>query len=250
VKFDQPTPNSLFHSALEHHIGQMLPPTDDSIDPLRKLMDPTFFGDDDGMWHYEHSYIGSRIPAKLHKKQNEALANPAKHRFLFWGNQTGKTTVGAVDSSLLALGRHPTVSHLPNFRPPVTIWASALSWELWQNVLLPELLTWIPRSRIVDAPEPFVDSNKRHIIVRADNGKLSRITGKSADQGPSRYQSARLHQLWADEEHPEPIWNEIQPRLLRFGGRTLNTMTPLLGLTWVHSRIYEPYQRAQLKEVA
>jgi hypothetical protein len=27
-------------------------------------------------------------------------------------------------------------------------------------------------------------------------------------------------------------------------------MTPLLGLTWVHSRIYEPYQRAQLKEVA
>ena len=145
MNLEQPTPNKLLQGAIRANIGSLMPPEDTGIDPLRNIMDPSFLGDDEGMWHYEHSYVGTRLPAKLHAKQVEALYSPAKHRFLFWGNQTGKTTVGAIDSSLLALGRHPVMSHLPNFQPPVTIWASALSWELWQNVLLPELLTWIPR---------------------------------------------------------------------------------------------------------
>lgn len=168
----------------------------------------------------------------------EALADPATHRFLFWGNQVGKSTVGAVDVVLTALGRHPT----EHWQPPTTQWASALTWELWENILLPELLTWIPADRIIDAPEPYVHSTKRHIIVRADNGKHSRITGKAAEQGPAKYQSARIHKAWLDEEHPEAVWNEMMPRLLRFGGRTINTMTPLKGLTWVYHRVYTPWK--------
>ena len=31
----------------------------------------------------------------------------------------------------------------------------------------------------------------------------------------------------------------MQPRLLRYGGRTIATMTPILGLTWVYGEIYE-----------
>jgi phage terminase large subunit-like protein len=130
--------------------------------------------------------------------------------------------------------------------PPVVTWASALTWELWEKMLLPELLSWIPAWRILDAPPAFKHSTKRDIVVLADNGRESRITGKAAQQGAEAYQSARVDDVWLDEEHPEDVWDEMQPRLLRRGGRTLATMTPLKGFTWVHGRVYEPIRTGLL----
>jgi phage terminase large subunit-like protein len=209
-------------------------------DPLTRLLDPAFT---DALWEYEGSKIGPEIPGALHPKQVEALTQPGKHRWLFWGNQVGKTTLGAVDTVLLALGRHPLQRSGVLPPPPITAWASALSWELWQNTLLPELLTWIPPHRILRAPPPKQASTLRDIVLRADNGAESRITGKSAEAGAEAYQSARVHSVWLDEEHPEAVWDEMQPRLLRYGGRTLATMTPLKGMTWVHGRVYDPVKR-------
>jgi phage terminase large subunit-like protein len=207
------------------------------VDPIGRLMDPTFT---ETLWHYEFSRIDPDIPGKLHPKQQEALANPAVHRWLFWGNQVGKTSVGAIDMVLSALGRHPAQLAGLEPMPPFTGWASALSWELWQKILLPELLTWIPRDRVIDSPQPHVLSTKHDIVIRADNGTESRITGKAAEQGAGKYQSARVNKVWLDEEHPKAIWEEMQPRLLRHGGRTIATMTPILGLTWVYGEVYEP----------
>ena len=207
-------------------------------DPLRKLLDPEFL---EVLWEYENSRTEPLIPGSLHEKQDEFLEDDAKHRWLFGGNQSGKTTIGAVDLALTALGRHP----LQLWDPPVTLWASALTWELWEQILLPELLTWIPPDRVIDAPAPNSKSTKRIIQVRADNGEVSRIVGKSAEQGAQLYQSARVHKVWFDEEHPLSIWREVLPRLLRFGGTTLGTMTPLMGLTWIYWDIYEPWKRGQ-----
>lgn len=212
-------------------------------DPLRRLMDPAFTP---VAWEYDGSRIGALIPGKLHAKQLEALTNPATHRWLFWGNQTGKTTLGAVDMVLSALGRHPAQIAGVEPMPPFTGWASALSWELWEKILLPELLTWIARDRVIDAPLPHVHSTKRDIVIRADNGTESRITGKAAEQGAAKYQSARVNKAWLDEEHPRAIWDEMQPRLLRYGGRTIGSMTPILGLTWVYGEVYEPVKMGQI----
>jgi phage terminase large subunit-like protein len=207
------------------------------IDPIGRLMDPAFT---DPLWEYEGSRLGTPlIPGQLHPKQVEQLMSPAKHRLLFWGNQSGKSSFGAVDEVLTGLGRHPVNSL--RWKPPIVQWASALTWELWENILLPELLTWIPPWRIIKAPEPYQHSLNRHIVFRADNGAVSRITGKAAEQGRMKYQSARVHQVWFDEEHPQEIWDECQPRLLRFNGRSLSTLTPLKGLTWMYHRIYEPH---------
>ena len=81
--------------------------------------------------------------------------------------------------------------------------------------------------------------------MRADNGRESFIIGKAAAQGRALYQSARIHAFWMDEEHPRAIWDEVQPRLVRHGGVTISTMTPLLGMTWVHDDHYEPWNRGQ-----
>ncbi len=213
------------------------------VDPLK-----VFLHDDQApvLWEYLHSRTDPMLPGHPHQAQLRALASRARHRFLFWGNQSGKTTLGAVDAVAFALGCHPYDQWV---QPPVRIWASALSWELWETILLPELLTWIPPDRIIRAPEPNVSGANRLIEIRADNGQVSRIWGKSAEQGASKYQSARIHKFWSDEEHPEAVWDEVLPRLVRFGGRTLNTMTPLKGLTWVYHRIYEPWKRGELPDV-
>jgi phage terminase large subunit-like protein len=212
-------------------------------DPLKRLMDPDFT---QPLWEYEHSKIGPEIPGAMHAKQLEAFVHHAIHRWLFWGNQAGKTSLGAIDCVATALGRHPLQLSGAIRQPGVHIWASALTWELWENILLPELLTWIPPDRVLDAPPPNRHSTKRDILILADNGKISRITGKAAEQGAEKYQSARVDLVWLDEEHPEAVWDEMQPRLLRYRGRTLATMTPLKGLTWVHGRIYEPMQTGRI----
>lgn len=219
------------------------------IDPLQRLFDPDFT---ETTWWHEYSKVGD-LPGSLHAKQLEAFIRDSRHIWLFWGNQVGKTTLGAAFCAMAALGRHPLQKAIdektgkPKMRmPPVTIWASALTWELWEKVLLPELLSWIPHWRIVDAPRPFAQSNKRDIVILADNGQQSRITGKAAEQGAERYQSARVDIVWLDEEHPEAVWDEMQPRLLRYGGRTIATMTPLKGMTWVHGRVYEPIKTGMI----
>ena len=210
------------------------------IDPLKRLMDPK----ENEPWEYDLSRTEIMLPGALHKKQAEALGDVARHRWLFWANQAGKTTLGAIDCCLLALGRHPE----QRWEPGVTIWASALTWDLWENILLPEILTWLPPERVIDHPPPKQRSTKRVVTIRADNGKLSYIVGKSAEQGAAKYQSARVNHVWMDEEHPESVWDEIQPRLLRFGGTTICTATPLLGLTWMFHRIYNPWRKGKLLE--
>jgi phage terminase large subunit-like protein len=207
-------------------------------DPLARLMSDEFR---DVVWFYENSKVGPELPGKLHAKQVEMLHSAARHRWLFWGNQAGKTAFGAIDLALLTLGRHP----VQKWQPPIYCWASALTWELWEKILLPELLTWLPPDRVLSAPPAHRNSTNRDIVILADNGTESRITGKAAQQGADRYQSARIHRIWYDEEHPEAVYDETQPRLLRFGGDSLGTMTPLKGLTYLHSRIYEPWKQGR-----
>ena len=214
-----------------------------TVDPLRNLFDMDFT---ETLWEYEDSRVGDFIPGNLHQPQIDAHGEDSRHRFLFWGNQVGKTTLGAVECAMVALGRHPFIK--PN--GPALIWASALTWELWESILLPELLTWIPEDRIIKAPEPFMSTpGRRTVLVRADNGSVAMIVGKSAQQGRKSYQSAKVHFVWFDEEHPESIWNEVLLRLVRFGGRTLTTATPLMGLTWIYHRIYQGWERGEFDDV-
>lgn len=235
---DGPTPLQLaFESASRHKSDSIL-----TIDPIARLHEPHGTADP---WDHDGSFVGP-LPGRLHAKQMEARLCGARHRFLFWANQSGKTSYAASDWVEIALGRHPVYSRWPNFTPPVTLWASSLTWDLWETVQLPELLSWLPSDRILEAPEPFKKSNRRIIRIKADNGTISAIEGKSAEQGRAKYQARRVHGVWPDEEHPESIWNEVLMRLVRYGGITLTTATPLKGFTWLYHLIYEPWKLGKL----
>jgi phage terminase large subunit-like protein len=65
------------------------------------------------------------------------------------------------------------------------------------------------------------------------------ILFKSNDAGSRRFQGDAWDLFWADEEHDQAVYNEARMRLVDRGGRSLLTMTPLKGLTWVWARFLD-----------
>jgi hypothetical protein len=180
-------------------------------------------------------------------KQLEALTQPgASHRWLFWGNQVGKTTLGAVDIVLSALGRHPLqLVGLPRCRRVTALGLGADVGAVGEDSAAgaPDVDPEVAGS--CDAPPPFAkpvdEARHRH---PAPTTARSRASPARRGAGRRALPVGALHQASGSTRSiPKRVWDEMQPRLLRYGGTALATMTPLKGLTYVHGRVYEPVTR-------
>jgi phage terminase large subunit-like protein len=173
----------------------------------------------------------SHIPISIppYEPANEKFAEfhqcPAKIRAIFGANRAGKSEAGAAE--LVQLCRD---------HPGVTVWATTVSYEaLGQYVaekifkrLHPaeiEIVAWVNRLRNIPA------------VIRLKNG--SRIVFKSYDQGRERWQGASVYAVWLDEECNQEMFTEAMARTIDCGGKIILTMTPLKGLTWAYTRIYQ-----------
>lgn len=182
--------------------------------------------------------------------QREALNAARTHRVRSFrgGNRSGKTVLGAYETSMRFGGWHPHARH----RPPVTIWVSALDWE-WGigQVIWPVLKPMIPWERVravkwQQKKEPEIPSS----IVGLDG---SRIIFKSSEAGARKYQGSKIHFIWLDEEHPADVVEECRARLLDAGGELLVTLTPLRREKWVLDLEREPGTatiRASMRDAA
>ena len=86
-----------------------------------------------------------------------------------------------------------------------------------------------------DSPEGGVID---FIRVKNALGGSSVIGFKSCDQGREKFQGASLDFVWFDEEPPRDIYLECRMRVMDRKGDIFGTMTPLKGLTFVHSDIF------------
>jgi len=155
------------------------------------------------------------------------------------GNRTGKTELGAQLTVAHALGGdHPDVegwcavngldpAAIP--KGPGTVCASSLTLGDSLRYGRPKLDRYLPASAAWH--NRF---GQGEAWVRLPNGGT--ILCKSNDQGRRSYQGDSWRLAWLDEEHDEPVYDEVVVRLLDQGGRVCLTMTPLLGLTWVWDR--------------
>jgi phage terminase large subunit-like protein len=156
-----------------------------------------------------------------------AAANHAERLFRA-GNRCGKTFVGAADTLLHVLGWHP----FSRFRGPQKWWVSGLDWEFGiGQVIWPTMREMIPWDQVKTITyhrrsEPELPNT---IIFR--NG--GQITFKSGDSGRRKYQGAKLHGIWLDEEHPADIIPEVRARLLDKRGYLTATLTPVMRARWV-----------------
>ena len=174
-----------------------------------------------------------------HEKQLLFHKNPAKNRWVFGGNRSGKTECGAVETVWLARGIHPFRENKARDG-----WVVSLSQQVQRDVAQNKILSYLKKEWIEDiamisgkkgsATQGVIDT----IYIRNVFGSISKIGFKSCDQGREKFQGTSLDYVWFDEEPPEDIYIECKMRVLDRCGLIFGTMTPLKGLTWVYNTIY------------
>lgn len=160
-------------------------------------------------------------------RQLEFHLSRARHRLYVGGNRTGKTTAGAVDFILLALGVHPVWSQL--MPPPVNLWAVSLDFPSSRDVVQDAIRKWAP-PRLV-SKWSIADQ-----VTYFKNG--STIGYKSIESGWTKFQGVERNGIWWDEEPAQDVRREGFMRIISAGGIEVLTMTPLLGMTWVHDDMW------------
>jgi phage terminase large subunit-like protein len=181
-------------------------------------------------------------------EQREALKQftPDKKVYgLLGGNRSGKTVLGAFIAAAWALGKdyfkdepsYEFIKDLPIPPPPNNIWVVGLGFDILRDVI------WYEKLRHGKNHPPFVpdDGSLRKISdgdfqLYFNNGSL--ITGKSADAGREKFQSASIDLVWIDEECEKEVFDECYQRTLDCAGKILLTLTPL---TDINSGVREPW---------
>ena len=173
--------------------------------------------------------------------QAYALKDEVSEKFIFGGNRGGKTVYGIIETIVFALGKEKIKMYnqelydlikdrkIPD--DPKTIWVASEDKKVLKSIILKEFLKWMPKTEI----KRQFHREDANIILKDDTV----IYFKSYDSGREKFQGDKVHYMWFDEEPPEEIYEEGQMRLLDYDGTSLCTMTPVLGLTWVFSEIYE-----------
>lgn len=172
----------------------------------------------------------------------EALRPGIMSALIVGGNRSSKTTLGAMIAVAYALGAdHPAVQSWAAInrldisainRGPGIVCASALTSSDSRMIQRPKVMEFAPTDGVWRNQHGQGDAR-----LTFPNG--GQILFKSHDAGARRYQGAAWDLFWADEEHSEPVYNEARMRLVDRGGRSLLTMTPLKGLTWVWRRFID-----------
>ena len=166
-----------------------------------------------------------------HEKQLEASRTDKVIRALFWGNRVGKTECGAMEAARVLLGRHPFINQ-------GEVWSFCPSFDEQKDTTQKKLLTYLPESRIVDRIW-LRKGILKELTIKADDGRTTKITFKSYEQGREKAQGAGKTFILFDEEPPKDIYEECFVR--QEAGIKLYlmlTMTPIKGLTWVYDRLY------------
>lgn len=172
---------------------------------------------------------------KPHEKQVRFHKSPAKKRLYIGGNRSGKTVAGTVEDIYYLQGRHPD-RKVPE--PPVRGRVVCVDWTYGiGQIIIPKFKQWIPPSLLIDGSwdRSYSASDK---VLTCSNG--STVEFMTYEQDVDKFAGTSRHFVHFDEEPPYPIWNENLMRLIDVNGDAWLTMTPVMGMTWVYDKLYEP----------
>ena len=185
-------------------------------------------------------------------KQQEyhAAGDQYRQRMLMAGNQLGKTLSAGMEVAMHLTGLYPSWWAGKRFSRPVHVWAAGVTSESTrdnpQRILLGRGRSWgsgtIPDSSYYAKPQLArgVPDSVDTVQVIHKTGGVSTLKFKSYDQGREKWQGDTLDLIWCDEEPPVDIYDEALTRLNRRKGHMLITFTPLMGMTDVVKRYFEP----------
>lgn len=181
----------------------------------------------------EIKWLGERLSLyePLSQDQRDFFLSPAPLKWLFGGNQSGKSDTNMIDLAMLALDVHPVR------RVPQGIhWVAIESWEQVRDILWAEYLEkMIPDHQIVSL-QKGPDRVPRKLLIK--NGH--RIEFKAFNQGRELFQGRAINSCHCDEQcHTDlqGVFNEIQARLMAKNGYLSWSMTPLIPQPFLEERI-------------
>ena len=186
-----------------------------------------------------------------HTQQQFALASATNVVVVLGGNQSGKTTVGAGMISRLVRREGPIYRRLRNpENRPLKIWVSPQSFEKyksnWERRLVDEVFGDLKHTHRVEVgykqtPTPVFEWDDEHAAG-------NQLWGKSQDQGFLAFESDKVDFVVFDEEPKDPrVYTSAVQRLATTNGIVALTFTPLMGISWTHSRFYSPAVKDQYR---
>lgn len=175
-----------------------------------------------------------------HPKQDTYLGSRDHLKAFLGGNRSGKTTAGIIDDLIQSVDRSSLPEHLQQYKkwePPFYCRVVAPDFvSTMEGVIFQKIREWAPKSQLKGGSwDSAYDKQRR--LLRFENGSWWQFL--TFEQDLDKHAGAALHRVHFDEEPPEDIWQECMMRLIDYGGDTLLTMTPLLGLSWTYDKVYE-----------
>lgn len=161
----------------------------------------------------------------------------------FCGNQSGKSTIGAVKALVQLLPREMVPEALQPYRHPACPWGVPVhGWALCPteakifDSVGPALMKWVPKAALRGGTWSKAFNGDR-MQLSFVNG--STLTFKTYKQAPDTLGGATLQFVWYDEPPPQLTRDEAATRLLATGGPEWYTMTPLKSNAgWVRREIW------------
>lgn len=175
---------------------------------------------------------------KPHRLQEKLHRSTSKEKLFIGGNRSGKSVFGATETVMWLTGLHPYRNDIPI--PPVRGRAVSVDIEEGiKKISFPEVRRWLPVSYLKNGSwEDSYDKLARTLTLT--NGSFLEFMSYEQDVG--KFAGTSRHFTWFDEEPPEDIFNECLMRLIDTDGSYWITMTPLIELTWVKDKIYDPWR--------
>lgn len=206
--------------------------------PLDDIIEARAFLDEMEAKRKEESFIRYWQPFEYERPAFEAFKPGIKILLVKGGNRSGKTEVTAAISTAFALGKEyfrgdPAWSWVKDLPIPekknLNIWLVGLDYKVLKDVIWREKLFaganhpgFLPKDNSI---ENVLD---RDMQIFFQNGNV--ISGKSADSGREKFQSASVDLVWIDEECDAEIFDECYQRTVDCGGLIIISVTPLIDI--------------------
>jgi phage terminase large subunit-like protein len=214
------------------------PPNPDRI-PIDQLFDLTV-SEIEGSLHR-----GNAHTYKPYADQIPYHASRCTGRYISGGNRAGKTDSQVMDAYWTATNTHPYRPRPANWGPgPVQLRFVVVDIAKGvEQILLPKLKRWIPRSACINN-DFFQSWDSKNLTFTFANGSSFDVLtyGMTID----KHGGVPRHGIYFDEEPPREIFNESMMRLRDYRGFWSIAATPVNGITWTFDLLWEPAEDGRI----
>jgi phage terminase large subunit-like protein len=191
-------------------------------------------------------------PFDYQKKVFEIFKENVKILVVCGGNRSGKTEVGTAITLAWAEGKDSFkgepgwswAQHLPiPEKLARNIWVVGMDFNVLRDVIWRDkFMTGAMHPGFVPKDGSVADIRETDKQIFFTNNAV--ITGKSADSGREKFQSASCDLVWIDEEVDADVFDECYQRTVDCKGKILVTVTPLTDVSSGVTRpwLYELYE--------